>query len=85
MSSADAERAQRERARKTWSLVVLDTPTRRTLSVLRKVLRVKRFELPRLAASLPGVVRRGAHCDLLPLEQALAEAGLRCELRRSAA
>jgi hypothetical protein len=43
---------------------------------------VKRFELPDVAGALPGVVRRGAHVDLAPLEAALSEAGVRCELRR---
>ena len=43
-----------------------------------------RSELPAIRAALPGVVRRGAQVDLAPLEAALAEAGVRCELRLSA-
>jgi len=61
---------------------VEEAPSREVLAVLRRVLRVKRFELDRLAASLPGVVRRGARVDLADPERALREAGLRCALRR---
>jgi len=83
VSSGSREEAQRERARKSWELAVLDGPSDEVLAALRRVLRVKRFELPRVAASLPGVVRRGARVDLAPLEAALAAAGVRCALRRT--
>ncbi|UCE86751.1 MAG: hypothetical protein JSU66_03170 [Deltaproteobacteria bacterium] len=83
MTSDDRERAQRERALQAWELVVLETPRSAALEALRRVLGVKRFELPQLTASLPGVVRRGAQIDLAPLEGALRAAGIRCELRRS--
>ncbi len=73
---------QRERARQSWELVVLDGPDPRVLPVVRKVLRTKRLEMPALVATLPGVVRRGARVDLEPLEASLKEAGVRCELRR---
>jgi hypothetical protein len=62
--------------------VVEEPPSRELLAVLRRVLRVKRFDLDRLAASLPGVVRRGARVDLVDSERALREAGVRCALRR---
>jgi len=52
------------------------------VAALRRVLRVKRSELERLVASLPGVVRRGARVDLIDLELALHAAGVRCALRR---
>ena len=74
--------AQRERAEKTWELVVHDAPSREVLAALRRVLRVKRSELERVAAALPGVVRRGARVDLADAEARLREAGVRCELRR---
>jgi hypothetical protein len=85
MSTADLERDQRERAHQSWELVVLEAPDPEVLRAIRKALRVKRFELSALAGSLPGCVRRGARVDLVPLEAALREAGVRCELRRSAA
>jgi hypothetical protein len=78
----DGADAQRERAEQAWELRVLDEASARVLRALRRVLRVKRFELPDVAGALPGVVRRGAHVDLAPLEAALSEAGVRCELRR---
>jgi hypothetical protein len=74
--------AQRERARKTWELVVHDEPSRAVLAALRRVLRVKRGELERVSGALPGVVRRGARVDLEDLEARLRAAGVRCELRR---
>ena len=80
----DSQEAQRERALQAWSLVVLDPPTPEVVKALRKVLRVKRFDLPALTASLPGTVRKGARIDLAQLEAGLSEAGVRCELRRSA-
>ena len=78
----DAEEAQRERALGAWELFVHDAPTRAVLAAIRRVLRVKRFELEGVAARLPGVVRRGARVDLEDAEAALREAGVRCELRR---
>jgi hypothetical protein len=83
MRPTDPEEVQRERALQAWELVVLDPAGPSVLAALRRVLRVKRSELPALAACLPGAVRRGARFDLAPLEAALAEAGLRCTLRRS--
>ena len=74
--------AQRERAEKTWELVVHDAPSREVLAALRRVLRVKRSELERVSGALPGVVRRGARVDLADSEARLREAGVRCELRR---
>jgi hypothetical protein len=76
------EEAQRERALQAWELVVHDAPTRRVLRAIRRALHVKRFELERVSASLPGVVRRGARVDLADLEAQLRAAGVRCELRR---
>lgn len=84
MSSSESELAQRERAHQSWELLVLDPATPEVLAALRKILRVKRFELEGVAASLPGPVRRGARVDLAPLEAALTEANVRCQLRRSA-
>ena len=74
--------AQHERAQQSFELVVHDAPTRAVLAALRRVLRVKRSEIDRVAASLPGVVRRGARVDLADAEARLREAGVRCELRR---
>ena len=85
MKPSELAEVQRERALQSWELVVLDPSDPPLLAILRRVLRVKRFELPALAASLPGPVRRGARFDLAPLEAALKEAGVRCELRRSGA
>ncbi len=73
---------QRERAEQSWELVVHDASSQAVLAALRRVLRVKRSELERLSASLPGVVRRGARVDLADSEARLREAGVRCELRR---
>jgi len=73
---------QRERALQSWELFVdepIGPPERRAL---RKVLRLKRFEVDAIVGRLPGAVRRGARVDLAPLEAALREAGVRCELRR---
>lgn len=85
MSSGDRERAQWERAHQAWELVVLEAAAPELLKTLRRILRVKRFELAAFAEALPGCVRRGARADLEPLEQALRQAGVRCELRRSGA
>jgi hypothetical protein len=76
------EEAQRERAQQAWELVVHDAPSRAVIAALRRVLRVKRSELERVSARLPGVVRRGARVDLADNEARLREAGVRCELRR---
>jgi hypothetical protein len=83
MASTDREDAQRERALQAWELVVLDSPDPALGKALRRLLRVKRLELPALVASLPGPVRRGARVDLAPLRAALEKAGIRCLLRRS--
>lgn len=74
--------AQRERAEQSWELVVHDPPSREVLAALRRVLRVKRHELVRVSAALPGVVRRGARIDLADGAARLREAGVHCELRR---
>lgn len=79
----DPQEAQRERALQAWELVVLEAAAPRVLAALRKVLRVKRTERAALEASLPGRVRRGARVDLEPLRAALAEAGVRCQVRRA--
>lgn len=55
---------------------------RALLRRLIRILRVKRSERADLIRRLPGVVRRGARVDLLPLETALREAGIGCVLRR---
>jgi hypothetical protein len=55
---------------------------RALLRRLIRILRVKRSERADLLRRLPGVVRRGARVDLLPLETALREAGIGCVLRR---
>jgi hypothetical protein len=73
---------QTERAHQSWELVVHDAPSRAVLAALRRVLRVKRSELARVSAALPGVIRRGARVDLADSEARLREAGVRCELRR---
>jgi hypothetical protein len=49
---------------------------------LFRTLRVKRFERAALLARLPGVVRRGAHVDLLPLAEDLLRAGIEARLER---
>ena len=59
-----------------------EPPTPAVLAAIRRALRVKRFELERVGAALPGVVRRGARVDLAGYELALRESGVRCELRR---
>lgn len=74
-------RAQRERALQSWELAVLEEPSDALLETLRRVLHVKRFDLPALRRALPGVVRRGARIDLEPLEAGLREAGVACALR----
>jgi len=73
---------QRERAQQAWELVVHDGASRAVLAALRRVLRVKRGEIARVSAALPGVVRRGARADLAESEARLREAGVHCELRR---
>jgi hypothetical protein len=78
----DADEAQRERALGAWELVVHEPPTPAVLAAIRRALRVKRFELDRVGAGLPGVVRRGARVDLEDGEARLRDAGVRCELRR---
>ena len=84
--------AQQERARQSWELFVelpavataglADSDARALLRRLLRILRVKRSERADLLRRLPGVVRRGARVDLLPLETALQEAGIVCVLRR---
>jgi hypothetical protein len=76
------DEAQRERARQSFELVVHDEPSRAVLAALRRVLRVKRGEIDRVAAALPGVVRRGARVDLADAEARLRAEGVRCELRQ---
>jgi hypothetical protein len=77
-----AAQAQRERAQQAWELVVHDAAEANVIAALRRVLRVKRSELPALVGSLPGCVRRGARIDLAPYEASLTEAGVRCSVRR---
>lgn len=76
-----SEEAQRERALQAWELVLLDAPDPGQLETLRRILRLKRFELQAFSASMPGRLRRGARVDLVPIEQALVRAGIRCALR----
>ena len=78
---SERDEAQRERAEKRWELVIEEAATPAVLSAMRRVLRVKRFELPTAAATLPGVVRRGARVDLAPLAEALVAEGVRCRVR----
>jgi len=76
--------AQLERACKTWSLVVHEDPSvSERLELVRRILRLKRFEAGALAARLPGVVRRGAQVDLQPLLERLTAAGIRAELLKN--
>jgi hypothetical protein len=79
--------AQRERAQKTWALVVLADPKTHpeVLEQVRSTLGVKRFELEQLEARLPGPVRYGARIDLAPLLTQLRELGVAAELRRRSA
>lgn len=79
--ASEQERAQRERALQSWELAVLEEPSDSLLETLRRVLRIKRFDLQALREALPGVVRRGARIDLAPLEAGLREAGVSCALR----
>ena len=82
-TDADAQRqAQRERARQSWELAVLEEPDDALMETLRRVLHVKRFDLPALRRALPGVVRRGARIDLASFETELRAAGVACALRR---
>lgn len=85
--------AQQERARQSWELFVelppivaasdpADPDARVPLRRLIRILRIKRSERADLIRRLPGVVRRGARVDLLPLETALRDAGIVCVLRR---
>jgi len=77
------ESDQRERALGTWILVVEEDPAQpERLEVVRKALRLKRFEAQALAARLPGVVRRGARVDLAPVLSRLQEAGVQAQLIR---
>lgn len=80
----DRLETQRERAQKTWALVVLVDPESEPEMVekVRSVLRIKRFELEQLKARLPGPVRYGARVDLTPLLARLREIGVIAELRR---
>jgi len=81
-SESDRQRTQRERALQSWELAVLEPPDDALVETLRRVLHVKRFDLPALRRALPGVVRRGARVDLEALEAGLREAGVSCALRR---
>jgi hypothetical protein len=83
MSREDIDEAQLERARQSFELVIHDAPAERVARALRAVLRVKRFDMARVLARLPGVVRRGARVDLEPLADALAALGIDCEVRRT--
>jgi len=49
---------------------------------LFRTLRVKRFEREALLDRLPGVVRRGARIDLLPIVEELTRAGIDARLER---
>lgn len=83
-SKSEHERAQLERARQSWELVLSEVPGPEFLDAVRKILRVKRFEMPAFRSTLPGVVRRGAEVDLLPLQAELTALGVRSEIRKSA-
>ncbi len=77
--------AQRERAQQTWALHVEEDPESldpERARALFRTLRVKRFERSALLARLPGVVRRGARVDLLPLVEDLVRAGIEARLER---
>lgn len=73
---------QWERARQSWELFVDVSPLATSYRQLLRILRVKRTERADLRARLPGVVRRGARVDLLPLLESLRAAGIACDLRR---
>lgn len=84
-SSPRASEAQWERAQQTWALRVEERPESldpEQTRALFRTLRVKRFERPALLARLPGVVRRGARVDLLPLVEDLVRAGIEARLER---
>ena len=49
---------------------------------LRRALRLSRADLPWLKSRLPGVVRRGAKVDLLPILDRIHEAGHAARLER---
>ncbi|HKK50900.1 MAG TPA: hypothetical protein VKA74_04900 [Myxococcota bacterium] len=84
------EDPQWERARQSWELVVNLAPAADSdprhgdprMRWLIRVLRIKRSERAELWTRLPGVVRRGARVDLLPIAEALREGSVPCELRR---
>ncbi len=81
----DPELAQRERAQRSWQLVVtadaalLSAPQ---IDALRRILRIKRFEQADFLARLPGPLRSGARVDLEPLRQGLERADIPCRLER---
>jgi len=77
----DSARDQRERALQSWELFIGECPDNKRLEKLRRIVRVKRFELDSLRQRLPGVVRRGARVDLEPLAEQVRALGIACELR----
>ena len=82
-SDDDGDLVQRERAEGRWVLVIREARLdREQLGHVRRVLRVHRSELAGFLARLPGGVRRGARVDLLPLVEALREAGIGADLVR---
>ncbi len=76
LDSAQRDRDQHERSRGAFVLRVESVPTTAAgWQSLRRALRFSRADEPQLREAVPGVVRRGARVDLLPLLDWLNERG----------
>ena len=72
----DLDDAQLERARAAFWLVIETAPeTEAAWKALRRALRLSRADDEWLRAHVPGVVRKGARVDLLPVRDRVQEAG----------
>jgi hypothetical protein len=66
-----------------YALILHDGPGTAKLSAIRTALGVGISDVAKLRESMPGVVRRGARSELLPILDQLHRRGVRAELRAS--
>jgi hypothetical protein len=77
----EADTAQLERATAAYALVIESLPQSESeWEELRKALRLSRADAPWLRERVPGVVRKGARIDLLPVRDRVLEAGHRASV-----
>ncbi len=82
-ASGDPADIQLERARGAFEIHVESSiESEKDFHRLRRALRLSRADIPWLRAHVPGVVRRGASVDLIPVLERIREAGHTAQIRR---